>query len=137
MSDPLLMAPKNKIFRQRNITGNMEYEWNPRANTGRVNDGISMRIKIGYSQIRCSVPPNIGTLPSILQCSCANCSEQFAPNLQVATISILTNLLILILFWQIFADKSAAKRLNIVWKHFFQRKSAKKILKSTNMLKLI
>ena len=29
-----------------------------------------------YSQIRCSVPPNIATLPSILQSSCSNCSEQ-------------------------------------------------------------
>ena len=34
-----------------------------------------------YSQIRCSVPPNIATLPSILQCSCANCSEQVAQEL--------------------------------------------------------
>ena len=32
-----------------------------------------------YSQIRCSVARNIATLPSILQCSCANCSKQVAP----------------------------------------------------------
>ena len=35
-----------------------------------------------YSQIRCSVLPNIATFPSILQCSCANCSEQVAPELE-------------------------------------------------------
>ena len=54
-----------------------------------------------YSQTGCSVPPNIARLPSILQCSCANCSEQVAPEL---AISVLTNLLISILSWQIFAD---------------------------------
>ena len=34
-----------------------------------------------YSQTGCSVPPNIARLPSKLQCSCANCSEQVAPGL--------------------------------------------------------
>ena len=34
-----------------------------------------------YSQVRCSVPLNIATLPLILQYSCANCSEQVAPEL--------------------------------------------------------
>ena len=52
-----------------------------------------------------SVPPNIATLPSILQCSCAiNCSDQ------VANISTLTDLLISILSWQIFVDKNTAKQ---------------------------
>ena len=32
-----------------------------------------------HSQIGCSVPRNIATLLSILQCSCGNCSEQVAP----------------------------------------------------------
>ena len=34
-----------------------------------------------YSQTGCSFPRNIATLPSILQCSCANCSEQVPPEL--------------------------------------------------------
>ena len=34
---------------------------------------------VSYSQIRCSVPPQTATLPSILQCLCANCSEKVAP----------------------------------------------------------
>ena len=32
-----------------------------------------------YSETGCSVPPNTARLPSILQCSRANCSEQDAP----------------------------------------------------------
>ena len=45
------------------------------------NDFFNFCFFLYYSQIRCSVPPNIATLPLILQCSCANCSEQVAPEL--------------------------------------------------------
>ena len=38
-------------------------------------------VTVHYSQTGCSVPRNIARLPSILQCSCANCSEQVAPEL--------------------------------------------------------
>ena len=43
--------------------------------------GVAASSTGSYSQISCSVPPNIATLPSILQWSCANCSEQVAPEL--------------------------------------------------------
>ena len=58
-------------------------------------------------------------------------------NLQVATISISTYLLISIFSWQIFAEKNASKQYLVAWQHFYQRKSARKVLKSTNLLKLI
>ena len=82
-------------------------------------------------------PPSIATLASILQCSCANCSEQVAPELASCDYSILTNLLISIFSWQIFANENTAKQYLVAWKYFYQRKSARKILKSTNLLKFI
>ena len=44
-----------------------------------------------YNETGCSVPPNIARLPSILQCSCANCSEQVAPELASCNYVSLTN----------------------------------------------
>ena len=57
--------------------------------------------------------------------------------LRVATTSISTNLLISIFSRQIFADKNAVKQYLFAWRYFYQRKSAWKILKLTNLLKLI
>ena len=82
---------------------------------------VTLKLRVGlspvayvlfYSQIRCSVPHNNATLASILQCSCAIIvPSKLHRNLQVATVSISTNLWISILSWQIFADKNTAKQL--------------------------
>ena len=49
--------------------------------------------------------------------------------LQVAAISIFTNLLISIFCWQSFADKNTAEQYLVAWQYCYQRKSTRKILK--------
>ena len=58
-------------------------------------------------------------------------------NLQIATISISTYLLISIFSCQIFAEKNASKQYLVAWQHFYQRKSAEKPQKSIKINKFV
>ena len=77
--------------------------------------------------------PNIAALPSIMQCSCANCSEQVAPELADCNYISFNKSV----DFNIFLAERYCQTILVALQYSYQRKSARKELKSTNLLKLI